>query len=218
MARQEVSRTTHIEEGELRVTHENAILTNITVNMASTIHTARINGEARVSLEISGKTYTKFTLGVMDNLCADVILGLDFMKEHEEVRFKLHGNKSLLEVDSGVVKRMDYVCLVMAANVDPPRIFRTVKKDCKPVVTKSRRYSKEDETFIKEEVMKLLKEGVIEPSNSSWRAQVLITKDERHKKRMVIDYSQTVNRFTELDAYPLPRIDDKINEIAKSEI
>ena len=32
MARQEVSRTTHIEEGELRVTHENAILTNITDN------------------------------------------------------------------------------------------------------------------------------------------------------------------------------------------
>ena len=31
MARQEVSRTTHIEEGELRVTHENAILTNITL-------------------------------------------------------------------------------------------------------------------------------------------------------------------------------------------
>ena len=33
MARQEVSRTTHIEEGELRVTHENAILTNITKHM-----------------------------------------------------------------------------------------------------------------------------------------------------------------------------------------
>ena len=32
MARQEVSRTTHIEEGELRVTHENAILTNITMS------------------------------------------------------------------------------------------------------------------------------------------------------------------------------------------
>ena len=164
---------------------------NSNVNMASTIHTACINGEARVNLEISGKTYTKFTLGVMDNLCTDVILGLDFTKEHEEVRFKLHSNKSLLEVDSGVVKRMDNGCLVMAANIDPPRIFRTVRKDCKPVVTKSRRYSKEDETFIKEEVMKLLKEGVIEPSNSSWRAQVLITKDERRKKRMVIDYSQT---------------------------
>ena len=42
------------------------------------------------------------------------------------------------------------------------------------------------------------------------------TKDERHKKRMVIDYSQTVNRFTHLDAYPLPRIDEQINEIAKT--
>ena len=43
-----------------------------------------------------------------------------------------------------------------------------------------------------------------------------ITKDERHKKRMVIDYSQTVNRFTHLDVYPLPRIDELINEIAKT--
>ena len=30
MARQVISRTTHIEKGELRVTHENAILTNVT--------------------------------------------------------------------------------------------------------------------------------------------------------------------------------------------
>ena len=50
-----------------------------------------------------------------------------------------------------------------------------------------------------------------------WRAQVLITKDERHKKRVVIDYSLTVNRFTHLDAHPLPRIDEQINEIAKAE-
>jgi len=32
---------------------------------------------------------------------------------------------------------------------------------------------------------------------------------------MVIDYSQTINRFTELDAYPLPRIDQQVNELAK---
>ena len=35
---------------------------------------------------------------------------------------------------------------------------------------------------------------------------------------MVIDYSQTANRFTQLDAYPLPRIDDQINEIAKDNV
>ena len=32
---------------------------------------------------------------------------------------------------------------------------------------------------------------------------------------MAIDYSQTINRFTELDAIPLPRINDTVNEIAQ---
>jgi len=31
----------------------------------------------------------------------------------------------------------------------------------------------------------------------------------------VIDYSQTVNRFTLLDAYPLPRIEDIAHTVAK---
>jgi len=31
----------------------------------------------------------------------------------------------------------------------------------------------------------------------------------------VIDYSQTINRFTQLDAYPLPRIEDKVAELSK---
>ena len=29
-----------------------------------------------------------------------------------------------------------------------------------------------------------------------------------------MDYSQTINIYTELDAYPLPRIDDMVNELA----
>ena len=45
----------------------------------------------------------------------------------------------------------------------------------------------------------------------------MIAQDEflRHKKRMCIDYFQTVNLFTELDAYPLPRIDDMINKLSQ---
>ena len=30
-----------------------------------------------------------------------------------------------------------------------------------------------------------------------------------------VDYSQTINIYTERDAYPLPRIDDMVNELAK---
>ena len=32
---------------------------------------------------------------------------------------------------------------------------------------------------------------------------------------MIIDYSQTINRFTELDAYPLPNINDMVKKIAQ---
>ena len=58
-------------------------------------------------------------------------------------------------------------------------------------------------------------EGIIEPSNSPWRAQVVVTKDESHKKRLAIDYSQTINRFILLDAIPLLRINDLLNDIAQ---
>ena len=34
------------------------------------------------------------------------------------------------------------------------------------------------------------------------------------KRRLVVDYSQTINRFNLLDAYPLPRIDQTVNKIA----
>lgn len=37
-----------------------------------------------------------------------------------------------------------------------------------------------------------------------------MTKDENHKKRLAIDYSQTINRFTLVDAFPLPRISDMV--------
>ena len=64
------------------------------------------------------------------------------------------------------------------------------------------------------EIKKLLENEVIRPSKSPWRAQVLVTSGENHKRRMVVDYSQTINRFTQLDAYLLLRIEDVVNEVA----
>ncbi|VDI18016.1 Hypothetical predicted protein [Mytilus galloprovincialis] len=89
-----------------------------------------------------------------------------------------------------------------ASSVDPPELFATLTSECRPIATKSRKYSTVDREFIEKETTRLLTEGIIEPSMSPWRAQVLVTSNERHKKRLVIDYSQTLNRFTELDAYP----------------
>ena len=48
----------------------------------------------------------------------------------------------------------------------------------------------------------------------------MIARDElqRHKKRICIEYSQTINLFTELDAYPLPRIEDMVNKLSQYKV
>ena len=45
-----------------------------------------------------------------------------------------------------------------------------------------------------------------------------MTTNERHKKRMVVDYSQTINRFTLLDAYPQKNISEMVEQISQYKI
>lgn len=177
------------------------------VSMATSLLSTKTEGSCSVTINYQGQTYKDFRLLVMPGLCSDLILGLDFQSQHDSVTFKYGGTKPPLSV-----------CSLTTLNIEPPSPFSNLTADCHPIATKSRRYSKEDLNFIGNEVERLLKEGIIEPSRSPWRAQVVVTKDENHKKRLAIDYSQTINRFTQLDAFPLPRISDTINEIAQYKV
>ena len=49
-------------------------------------------------------------------------------------------------------------------------------------------------------------------------SRLLVTKDERHKRRMVVVYSQTINKFTLPDTYPLPNIGEQVSKIAKGAV
>uniref|UniRef100_A0A2C9KMS6 Reverse transcriptase domain-containing protein n=1 Tax=Biomphalaria glabrata TaxID=6526 RepID=A0A2C9KMS6_BIOGL len=142
--------------------------------------------------------------GLPPKACSDVILGLDFISLHENLQIPFSGKRPPLCVST-----------LTPAKVEAPSLFGNLSPNCTPVATKSRRYSLEDSKFINAEIQRLLKEEVIEPSKSPWRAQVLITANERHKRRMVIDYSQTINRFTLLDACPMPRMDELAEKIAQ---
>ena len=182
------------------------------VSMASNAFSATVLGKVTSSLNIQGRTYPKLSFGVIPNLCADVILGQSFLNQHSEVLLKLKGTEKRL-----VVNREEF-CGVSASNFDGKRLFKNLHSDQKPIATRSRKFNESDKAFIKNEVSHLLSEGVIEPSYSPWRAQVLVTKDDRHKRRMVVDYSQTINRYTVLDAYPLPNIDEVVAQIAKGRV
>jgi len=57
--------------------------------------------------------------------------------------------------------------------MEPPDLFANLTADVHPSATKSRKFGYEDRKFIDSEVQRLLREGIIEPSNSPWRAQVV---------------------------------------------
>ena len=128
------------------------------------------------------------------------------MIQHESVNFHFGGEKSPLYLGS----------LQSLKTIEPVKLFQHMSPEIKPIATKSRRYSHADRLFIDSEVAGLLADDIIEESTSPWRAQVVVVKNEiTGKRRLCVDYSQTVNRFTYLDAYPLPRIDDTIRNVSK---
>ena len=137
----------------------------------------------------------------------------------EKVASRLPTSYPVVMIYQGFINPSPYASHnLVAAKIDPPLLFYNLTGDCRPVACKSRKYSEPDKQFISHEVLNLLKEGVIERSHSPWRAQVLVTKDDRHKRRMVIDYSRTINKFTELDAYPLPRLDDVAFSVSRYQV
>ena len=174
------------------------------VTMASTSFSTQTTGFCTADIQFNGRVYESVRLTVLPQLCANIILGQDFQKLHESVTLAYGGHLPPL-----------VICELNVLNVDPPELFSNLTADCHPVVAKSRRYCADDRAFIEKEVERLLKEGIIEPSTSPWRAQVVVVRNKSRKKRLAIDYSETINKFTLLDGYPLPRIDDTVNKIAQ---
>ena len=175
------------------------------ITMAASNLSSTTAGHTSINVELDGHRYENYTVNLLPNLCTDLILGRDFMNEHQSVEFHCSGSLPKLSL-----------CAFSQMKIKPPSVFANLLPDCKPIRVPSRRYNDNDKQFISVEVKRLLQEGIIEKSSSPWRAQVLVAGGGAHKRRLVIDYSQTINRFTLLDAYPLPNINDLVQELAQN--
>ena len=65
---------------------------------------------------------------------------------------------------------------------------------------------------LKKQLEELLEKGFIRPSISPWGAPVLFVKKKDGSMRLCIDYRQ-LNRITVKNKYPLPRIDDLLDQL-----
>ena len=66
-----------------------------------------------------------------------------------------------------------------------------------------------------DEVQKMLKQGVIEPSDSPWASPVVLVRKKDGSLRYCIDYRK-LNDITIKDSYPLPRIDESLDSLSKT--
>ena len=176
------------------------------VGMASKSMKATSTHYCDVKLMVKDRVYENIKLYVLPNLCTNLILGLDFLSKHKSVTLNYGGIEPPLSI-----------CGFSTLKTKPKSLFPNLPPNCKPVADSRRRYSLQDQEFISLEINRLLKENIIEPSRSPWRAQVVVVKKD-DKKRMTVDYSQTINLYTQLDAYPLPLISDLVNQIAQNNI
>ena len=181
------------------------------ITLANSSTHNKLLGTCYVDILVNGITHKQVQLGVFKNLCTEILLGGDFLGKYDTVLFKFDGSEGTLNIDNAGGQ----VCALGEAQIECPSLFANLLPGCKPIATKSRQYNSSHQQYIKEESDRWLKEGICRPSQSPWRAQVLVVTTPEGKRRLCIDYSQTINLFTELDAYPIPRIDDMINSLAK---
>ena len=66
---------------------------------------------------------------------------------------------------------------------------------------------------VAQHIEKMEKAGVIQPSNSSWASPIVLVCKKDGTHRFCVDY-RSLNSVTKADTFPLPRIDDLLDQVS----
>jgi hypothetical protein len=81
-----------------------------------------------------------------------------------------------------------------------------------PIAKRPYRMSVDELAELKKQLEELISKGYIRPSASPWGSPVLFVKKKDGSMRMCIDY-RNLNAVTIKNKYPLPRIDDLLDQL-----
>ena len=68
---------------------------------------------------------------------------------------------------------------------------------------------------VEKEIELILKQGIIEPDSSEWASPIVIIKKKDDIIHLCVDYRR-LNAMTQVDAYPMPRIDDILDQVGQA--
>uniref|UniRef100_A0AAG5D8F6 RNA-directed DNA polymerase n=1 Tax=Anopheles atroparvus TaxID=41427 RepID=A0AAG5D8F6_ANOAO len=138
------------------------------------------------------------------------LIRLDHLSEHE----KIHLIKLILKNQTVLLKTNEKLT---ATNVVKHRVITT---DEKPTFTKCYRYPHHLKQDVEEQIMELLDNGIIAHSTSPYSSPVWVVPKKtdasgKRKIRVVIDYRK-LNEKTIEDKYPIPQIEEILDNLGKS--
>ena len=87
-------------------------------------------------------------------------------------------------------------------------------EDASPIRLPPYRLPLAPHVYLREEVKSLLTMGIIVPSKSHWAAPVVLVPKKDGSKRLCVDYRK-LNLITRADPYPIPRVEDLIDDIGR---
>lgn len=70
--------------------------------------------------------------------------------------------------------------------------------------------------YLRKEIDQMLAEGIIEPSSSAYSSPIVLVTKKDGSLRICVDYRK-LNKSSQTDAYPMPRIDDLIDGLGNSQ-
>lgn len=90
-------------------------------------------------------------------------------------------------------------------------------KDSEPVVYRPYRMSHGERILVQNMVQEMLDAGIVRESSSQYASPIVLVQKKTGEKRLCIDY-RALNQRTKKDHYPLPRIEDQLDQLAGSKL
>lgn len=87
--------------------------------------------------------------------------------------------------------------------------------DTPPIKQAPRRLPLSKKEIMKTEIDRMLKQGIIEPSQSPWSSPIVLVTKKDGSTRFCVDYRK-LNNVTYKDSYPLPKIDESLDALRGS--
>lgn len=119
-----------------------------------------------------------------------------------------------------LIKEFHDVFADLPAGLPPKRdIGHTIPltPDATPQFRPIYRLSPVESEELRKHIATLLEQGFIEPSNSPWGAPILFVAKKDGTLRLCVDY-RALNKVTQKDRYPLPRIDDLFDQLRGAQV